>query len=66
MKFKYNDRVWVMPNDTSLFEFSARIHSYNETTKLYKVIDQEDNAFDFYESELEIETEDSGSIKTRQ
>ena len=62
MKFNKNDRVWIMPDDTSIFEFTARIHSYDEINKLYTVIDNEDNAYNFYEHEMEIETEDSGSI----
>lgn len=52
MKFNKNDRVWITPDDSDIWEFEARIESYDAEKKLYTVIDKEDNAFNFYEHEI--------------
>jgi len=39
MKFNTNDRVWITPDDTDMFQFVGRIKTYDQQSKLYGVID---------------------------
>jgi len=57
MKFKQNDAVCVTPNDSDMWEFSGKIKGYDKRKKMYQVIDQEENVWDFEESELELDAE---------
>lgn len=54
-KFNPNDRVWITPDDTDLWAFSARVESFDAETGLYVVKDKEDNTFNFFGHEMELE-----------